>query len=125
MYKDVSAEANLVAYYKMSDGSGTTLTDNSSNSNTGALTNGPEWKLSGCFGGSRQALDFDGSNDYVSIPHNASLNMGTGNFTCEFWVKKDANNIRYDIISKEATDETKDLSILIDANNKAIIKRSV
>ena len=32
-------EANLVAYYKMSDGSGTTLTDNSSNSNTGTLTN--------------------------------------------------------------------------------------
>jgi len=32
-------ESNLVAYYKMSDGSGTSLTDNSSNSNTGTLTN--------------------------------------------------------------------------------------
>jgi hypothetical protein len=32
-------EANLVAYYKMSNGSGTSLTDNSSNSNTGTLTN--------------------------------------------------------------------------------------
>ena len=32
-------ESNLVAYYKMSNGSGTTLTDNSSNSNTGTLTN--------------------------------------------------------------------------------------
>ena len=32
-------ESNLVAYYKMSDGSGTTLTDNSSNSNNGTLTN--------------------------------------------------------------------------------------
>ena len=32
-------ESNLVAYYKMSDGTGTSLTDNSSNSNTGTLTN--------------------------------------------------------------------------------------
>ena len=32
-------ESNLVAYYKMSDGSGTSLTDNSSNSNSGTLTN--------------------------------------------------------------------------------------
>tara|TARA_Y100000590_G_scaffold333602_1_gene379531 strand:- start:11085 stop:12944 length:1860 start_codon:yes stop_codon:yes gene_type:complete len=32
-------ESGLVAYYKMSDGSGTTLTDNSSNSNNGTLNN--------------------------------------------------------------------------------------
>jgi hypothetical protein len=32
-------ESNLVAYYQMSNGSGTSLTDNSSNSNTGTLTN--------------------------------------------------------------------------------------
>ena len=35
----VGNESDLVAYYKMSNGSGTTLTDNSSNSNTGTLTN--------------------------------------------------------------------------------------
>ena len=35
----VGNENGLVAYYKMSDGSGTALTDNSSNSNNGTLTN--------------------------------------------------------------------------------------
>mgnify|MGYP003327279776 FL=1 len=35
----VGNENGLVAYYKMSDGSGTALTDNSSNSNDGTLTN--------------------------------------------------------------------------------------
>ncbi len=34
---DVSSESNLIAYYRMSDGSGTSLTDNSPNSNTGTL----------------------------------------------------------------------------------------
>jgi len=35
----VGNESGLIAYYKMSNGSGTTLTDNSSNSNDGTLTN--------------------------------------------------------------------------------------
>ena len=40
MHAELSgSESNLVAYYKMSNGSGTSLTDNSSNSNTGTLTN--------------------------------------------------------------------------------------
>ena len=40
MHKEVASDASgLVAYYKMSNGTGTSLTDNSSNSNTGTLTN--------------------------------------------------------------------------------------
>ena len=40
MHKEVPSDASgLVAYYKMSNGTGTSLTDNSSNSNTGTLTN--------------------------------------------------------------------------------------
>jgi len=40
MHKTLNGnESGLVAYYKMSDGSGTTLTDNSSYSNDGTLTN--------------------------------------------------------------------------------------
>lgn len=36
-------DANLLAYYKMSDGSGTSLTDDSPNSYTGTLVNGTAW----------------------------------------------------------------------------------
>jgi len=68
MYKEIGANANLKAYYSMSNGSGTSLTDNSGNSNAGTLTNGPEWKASGCFAGPRQALDLDGTDDYVNLP---------------------------------------------------------
>ena len=40
MHKELAGnESGLVAYYKMSNGTGTSLTDNSSNSNTGTLTN--------------------------------------------------------------------------------------
>lgn len=43
MYKEIGTDEHLKAYYKMSDGSGTSLIDNSGNSNTGTLTNGPTW----------------------------------------------------------------------------------
>ncbi|MBI89747.1 MAG: hypothetical protein CMG60_06630, partial [Candidatus Marinimicrobia bacterium] len=40
MHEDLDGdETDLVAYYKMSNGTGTSLTDNSTNSNTGTLTN--------------------------------------------------------------------------------------
>ena len=32
------------------------------------------------------ALDFDGVDDFVTVPHNAALNIGVGDFTLEAWV---------------------------------------
>jgi len=84
MYKELAgSESGLVAYYKMSDGSGTSLTDNGDGSYTATLTNGPEWKASGCFAGPAKALDFDGSDDYVSISNGVVLET---TFTQEMWL---------------------------------------
>jgi len=35
---------------------------------------------------------FDGTGDYLTIPTNAALNIGAGNFTIEFWINPNANN---------------------------------
>ena len=44
MYSKLAGnESGLVAYYQMSDGSGTSLTDDSPNTNTGTLVNGTTW----------------------------------------------------------------------------------
>ncbi|MEZ4774091.1 MAG: LamG-like jellyroll fold domain-containing protein [Bacteroidia bacterium] len=84
MHKELEgSESNLVAYYSMSDGSGTTLTDNSSNTNNGTLTNSPTWKTSGALAGPRMALDFDGSDDHVNMG-DVLENLGT--VTMEAWV---------------------------------------
>jgi len=69
MYKELAGnETGLVSYYKMAEGSGTSIDDGSPNSNNGALTNGTSWIVSGCFAGSGKALNFDGTNDYVLMP---------------------------------------------------------
>ncbi len=99
MYKELAGtETNLVAYYKMSNGSGTTLTDNqTSGTNNGAIS-GATWKASGAFAGSRQALDFDGTNDYVDFeygkpPYNNST------LTLEAWIKTTSNATEREIMS--------------------------
>ena len=33
------------------------------------------------------ALSFDGSDDYVSIPDNDALDIGTSDFSIQFWIK--------------------------------------
>jgi len=78
-------DANTQALYYFEDGSGITLTDYSDNSNTGTLTNMEveDW-VTGKHG---EALNFDGTNEYVEVPDDSSLSI-TGEITIEAWVKQ-------------------------------------
>lgn len=58
-----------------------TWNDLSGNQNVGTLVNGPTYN--GANGGS---IVFDGTNDYVSVADNTSLNFGTGDFTVLVWI---------------------------------------
>jgi len=99
MYKEIGTHSNLKAYYKMSDATGTTLTDNSGNSHTGTF-NGPIWKISGAFAGPRQALDFDGINDVVVIGNGTPFCLTQG--TIEAWIKtSDAGSGHRGIVVKQ------------------------
>ncbi len=92
MYKEISTATNLKGYYKMSNGSGTSLSDESGNSYNGTLYNGPTWIASACFAGPKKALDFDGSDDYISISNGVVL----GNtFTQELWIYPVSSDISY------------------------------
>ncbi|HXD23802.1 MAG TPA: LamG-like jellyroll fold domain-containing protein [Gemmatimonadaceae bacterium] len=76
-----SPGAGPVAAYNFDEGAGSTLTDVSGNSNTGAVT-GALWTSAGRNGG---ALDFDGVNDRVFVNASSSLNV-TSSITLEAWV---------------------------------------
>jgi PKD repeat protein len=77
-----TSATGLVAAYSFDVGSGNTLADASGNGNTGTLKNGPVW-ATGKYGGS---LQFDGVNDYVTIPNSASLDLAGAKLTISFWV---------------------------------------
>lgn len=69
----------LVGYWMLNENSGTTVKDSSGSGNDGTLNGDPEW-TDGYFEG---ALEFDGTDDEVSVPYSDSLNPEE--FTACLW----------------------------------------
>jgi hypothetical protein len=76
-----NASANLVAHWKLDDGSGSTAQDSSGNGYHGKLFGNPQW-ITGHSGG---GLAFDGNGDYVELPISPLLSSLT-NSTFATWV---------------------------------------
>ena len=72
----------LVAAYSFDAATGTALADHSGNGNAGTIS-GATWATPGRFG---SALDFDGTNDMVTVPDATTLDLTTG-MTLEAWVR--------------------------------------
>jgi chitodextrinase len=75
----------LVAAYGFEAGTGTSVTDKSGNGNNGTISNAT-WTSAGKFG---NALSFNGTNAWVTVPDSNSLDLTSG-MTLEAWVKPDA-----------------------------------
>lgn len=67
--------SGLVGWWKFNEGSGGTAADSSGSGNNGSLGYGAGWDT-GKIGSN--AINFDGSDDEVSVPNNASLNPTSG-----------------------------------------------
>ena len=48
-------------------------------------------------------VDFDGTNDYIAVPDNDSLDIGTGNVTVSAWVKPTDLDASYNILDKRGS----------------------
>lgn len=103
MFKSVDpTTTGLVAYYHCNENGGTTLVNSCSGNGAGngttqaALT----WTASPIqFAGN--AINFDGSDDYVNVPYNSSLDI-TSAITLEAWVYATKNTGIQDVISKSS-----------------------
>ena len=73
--------------------SGTTWIDRSATGNNGTLTNGPVFNL-----GNGGYIDFDGSNDYVSI---STHTFGNGDWTVNAWASGDVID-NYNLLSNDS-----------------------
>ena len=76
---------NSAGYWQFEDGSGaTSFDDETANSNNGSCTNCPDWTQGGMSGG---AYTYNGTNDYVDMGDQDSLDFGTSDFTLSAWIK--------------------------------------
>ena len=74
-----------VGVWLFNEGGGDVAEDSSGKGNNGTIHGGAEW-VDGMFG---SALSFDGSDDYVEIAHDDTLNVGGGH-TIALWFKLNA-----------------------------------
>lgn len=106
----------LVGYWTMNESSwnGTSgeVKDSSVNSNNGTAQNGATTTSSSKYS---YAGSFDGSNDYVSIPHNSGLNSMQ---TVSAWIKTNSQNTVQSIVQKkQAATGGQYYALYIDSNN--------
>lgn len=52
------------------------------------------------------SMSFDGTGDWLLIPHNADLNFGTGNFTIECWLNLSNTTVTRSLIAKGTSSTT-------------------
>lgn len=95
-YREGSLTASaLVAHWRFDEGSGSSVSDTSSNSNTGTITGSPTWVAGSAAFGKRilnlghedEGLFFDGLTDYVNTGTNAAVSALTNNFTVMAWIR--------------------------------------
>ena len=78
--------------------------DHKESGNTTATTSGsstPSWTVNGSvhhsvgagtpFSSDDRAIYFDGTDDYLTVDDGTNIDLGTGDFTIEFWVNSDEN----------------------------------
>ena len=85
-----------------SDNTTTTVADSSTNANTGTPTG--TTIVTGKYGSARS---FNGSSDYINVPHSTSLNI-SDTVTVEAWVKLNSTGNRW-ILGKEPVNSTYEL----------------
>lgn len=104
MYRELDSDAGLQAVYHLNESSGTSLIDSSGNGRNGILVNiaATDWRTSGALVGSRQALNFDGVDDYVN--GGATSPAFTTNLTVEAWVRTTDTRVARDLVAWGSTD---------------------
>ncbi|MBI9019305.1 MAG: hypothetical protein JEZ07_18790, partial [Phycisphaerae bacterium] len=91
---------DLVAHWKLDEGTGGHAFDSSINDNVGVAINGPVWTNDARING---AMQFDGVDDHIAVADDDSLDFD-GAFTVAAWVKTDtATDMRYIVFKADTT----------------------
>ena len=96
---NVTTTANTPqSWWKMDEASGSNANDSSGNCD-GTLLNSPAWTIGRIGGG----LTLNGNNQLVSVPNDASLNIGTGDFSISLWMQRSDNTATKRLLYKGAS----------------------
>ena len=95
---------------------GAVLVDSSTSGNNGTIAGNPTW-VAGQHG---QAIRFDGTGDYATVPDSASLDMTTA-VTMAAWVKPEKIGTQY-LIKKAVISGTGGYELSLSSTGKAFVR---
>jgi hypothetical protein len=75
----------LVGWWKFDENTGSTVADSSGRGHDGIINGTPTWVSP--LVGTGYALQLDGTNNYINVPHHADFSFGTGDFSLSIWAK--------------------------------------
>jgi hypothetical protein len=111
----IGSESNLVAYYKFSEGRGTTLTDLTTNGFNGTISNAT-WKRAPTLSQPiDQALYFNGTTSIATIPHATAFNSMP--MTVAFWFQFKTTGASCAIVDKFSTGPNDGYHIFTDGSS--------
>ena len=93
-------DSHLVGYWKFNEGSGNITHDSSGNGNDGIIYGNATWAT----GISAGAINFDGVDDYVEIPH-SDLLTPTDAITISLWFKEISHSLEYSCLIYKTGEE--------------------
>lgn len=97
-YSEMIVSLNPIGYWRLGESAGTTAVDEMGVSN-GIYTNLPMLGEAGAVAGDT-AIKFDGSNDYIEIPHNDAYLLDVG--AVSLWFKMDFSGPPQGLFSKDS-----------------------
>ena len=100
--REISELSGLVGHWKFDETSGTVAADSTGNGNDGVYVNGPTLGVTSenppVLG---TAVEFDGNNDYVEIPHSNLMLADAGSIS--FWAKANSQSGQQGLFSKDSS----------------------
>lgn len=117
VFKNTGLDNSLVGYWNFSAGmiSGNTIHDSSGNNYDATSANTPQPAI----GKIGQALNFNGSTDYINLPYNTSTDFNSSSrFTVSMWVKARSSGAYRTFITNSYGGQTKGFLIGFDDTGK-------
>lgn len=117
------ASGNVIAAFPFEEGTGTDTEDISTNGNDGVLTNGPTWSTDvPVYVFNRYSVDFDGIDDYMSVPDSNDLSFGNAStdsaFSISAWIKNDSIGATQRIVTKASSTSSIEYMFTINGSNQ-------
>ena len=109
------ADVSLLLHGNGTDAS-TTFTDSSSNTHTVTAAGNAQLDTAQKKWGTASLL-FDGTGDYATVPDDATLNLTTGDFTIECWVRMNSIGATDTLLSKATGSGNAQYRLYFDAGN--------